>query len=291
MNPCIVIPVHNRCEITLRCLQNLARQDVFSWAHVIVVDDGSTDGTAERISREYPKVSLMYGDGSLWWAGAMEKGMRWAMQQGAPQVFWLNDDCYPRKGSMEALRDYSRIHQCITVGQAVTPAGFKYGGFRKSHMWFVRLDCDPTDVLVCDTFNGNCVCIPRQVVESIGLPDACTLPHALADTDYGLRAGKAGFQSIIIGQALCDNGENETARSWLSDDVPLRDIWRFQATPKGLHYWRDYPIFCVRHWGLWGIVIAVIPYFKLLGILWFRLVGPRTLRQRWVGRQQRQRAV
>ena len=291
MKPHVVIPVYNRQATTARCLKNLDRQGVFSWAQVVVVDDGSTDGTAERVHREYPQVSVQRGDGTLWWAGAIEKGMRWAMGQGASQVFWLNDDCFPRHGALEALRDYAAAHRCITVGQAVTPAGSLYGGYRKTLTWFVRLTCDPNSVLVCDTFNGNCVCVPREIIELIGYPDARVLPHTLADTDYGLRAGRAGVQSILIGRALCDNEENPAARSWLRDDVPLREIWRYLTTPKGLYYGPAYSRFCMRHWGVWGVVVCAIPYLKTLGIVLLRMVLPRAVRQRWFGGRPQQGGV
>lgn len=287
MNPYVVIPVHNRQAITARCLQNLDRQGVFLWARVVVVDDGSTDGTAERVSRDYPQVFVGRGDGALWWAGAMEKGMRWAMDQGASQVFWLNDDCYPRPGTLEALRDYAAAHQCIAVGQAVTPGGVWYGGCRKTARWFVRLTCDPSRVMACDTFSGNCVCIPRKIVESIGYPDARVLPHVLADVDYGLRAGQAGFQAMIVGRALCDNEENLAARSWLRDDEPFRDLWRYMTTPKGLYYVPAYSRFCLRHWGVWGGVLLLVPYVKFMGAMLLRLLLPLTTRRRWFDRRPR----
>lgn len=284
MRPFIVIPAHNRQAITARCLANLQRWEVFAWAQVVVVDDGSTDGTAGRIAREYPAVAVLRGDGSLWWAGAMEKGMRWAMAQGASQVFWLNDDCYPRAGTLELLRDYAATHHCIAVGMAETPAGFNYGGYRKTLMWFTRISCERNSVMPCDTFNGNCVCLPREIIGSVGYPDARVLPHALADTDYGLRALKRGVKSFVLGAALCDNEENPAARSWLCDAVPFTEIWRHLTTPKGLFYGPAYSRFCFRHWGGWGLIVLVVPYVKTAAILLLRLLLPGALLRRLFGR-------
>jgi GT2 family glycosyltransferase len=38
---------------------------------VIVVDDGSSDRTAEEVAENYPKVTILKGDGNLWWTGAI----------------------------------------------------------------------------------------------------------------------------------------------------------------------------------------------------------------------------
>ena len=56
----IVSPVHNRREITLQCLRSLSRIDRDGLnVHTIIVDDGSTDGTAEAIKRDFPQVELI----------------------------------------------------------------------------------------------------------------------------------------------------------------------------------------------------------------------------------------
>ena len=48
-NVYIIIPVHNRKAITLQCLNTLKNNGDLGQYHVVVVDDGSTDGTAEAI--------------------------------------------------------------------------------------------------------------------------------------------------------------------------------------------------------------------------------------------------
>ena len=64
----IVIPVHNRKHFTRDCLLSLRKQ-TFQNFTIIVIDDGSSDGTGEMIQKEFPEVVLLHGDGNLWWTG------------------------------------------------------------------------------------------------------------------------------------------------------------------------------------------------------------------------------
>ena len=58
----IVIPVYNRRDITRNCLLSL-REQTHTDFQVVVIDDGSTDGTSEMIQKEFPEVVLLMGDG------------------------------------------------------------------------------------------------------------------------------------------------------------------------------------------------------------------------------------
>ena len=57
MDISVIVPVYNRRELISRALDSVVRQ-LAQPTEIIVIDDGSTDGTAELINRHYPQVKL-----------------------------------------------------------------------------------------------------------------------------------------------------------------------------------------------------------------------------------------
>src|SRR5574340_100595 len=89
----VVIPVKDRWGFTRACLRSLEGQ-TYTERRVIVVDDGSTDGTSERLRVEFPDVLVIEGDGQLWWAGATARGIASVLSECSPEdfVLTLNND-------------------------------------------------------------------------------------------------------------------------------------------------------------------------------------------------------
>ena len=88
----IIIPVHNRLPYTINCLNSI-KLSVKSEYSIIIVDDGSTDGTSTYIKNNYPDVHVVKGNGDLFWTGSMRVGIESAlkMTKSSDHIMSLNN--------------------------------------------------------------------------------------------------------------------------------------------------------------------------------------------------------
>jgi len=205
MNPSvyILIPVHNRRAITLTCLETLHRNGDLDHYQVVVIDDGSTDGTAEAVQASFPDVTILKGDGNLWWTGAIKKGMIYALQNNATEIIWLNDDSLPTFDTVSKL-----IASCKSHPNSIISAYLIHMETGKHIFSGISLDKKkPKEIQVGDSLkpyllsrdilNGNLVCISTDIIRKIGLPDDRNFPHYHGDTDYTFRAKQSGYDLYI----------------------------------------------------------------------------------------------
>lgn len=208
----IVTPVYNRKEITLAYLENLSDYGDLQRYHVVIVDDGSTDGTADAIRTRYPEVIVLPGNGDLWWTGAMARGMQYAYDQGAEYFFWLNDDCLPIENALSQMESFMRqqantlVSASFYTAEATAPV--RVSGFRGRQGMLANAG----EVVEVDGVSGWCVGIPRAVFSKIGPPNAWKFPHYAGDSMYTLTATRAGFRAYILGDAIAQLVEAGASR-------------------------------------------------------------------------------
>lgn len=206
----VIIPVHNRKEITRRCLSALAKQTLPGF-NTIVIDDGSTDGTSEMIKKDFPEVVLLRGDGNLWWTGGTNLGIKHALGQQANIIVTLNDDVIIKsnylKNSIKAHGERpNALIGSINLSQE-KPCRLLYAGIVSLNSWTAKCvkrgkllapyDQGFKGLLATYSLPGRGTLIPCAVFEKIGFFDEKHFSQYAADQDFSLRARDSGFDLVI----------------------------------------------------------------------------------------------
>ena len=278
---------HNRKLKTLATLESLFQQTLTNEIalSVYLVDDGSTDGTAEGVQQKYPQVKLFNGDGNLFWNGGMRVAFSEAMKDDPDYYLWLNDDTVLAPEALDTLLTTSRDltakgeTKAIVAGSTCDPdtGDFTYGGIVKITFLlpFKFRFLEPTKAAQsCDSMNGNCVLIPRTVVDIVGNLDPAFI-HYLSDWEYGLRARQKGCTVWIAPgyQGTCS--ANPQATKIAAED--LAEGLQKMNQPKGLAFKdatlqpaSEWKVFARRHGGLLWPIYWLLPYRRLI---WFSVLS------------------
>jgi len=269
----VCIASHNRRETTLKCLRRLFDADLPPAVSlsVYLVDDGSTDGTAEAVAAEFPCVSIFRGSGDLFWGGGMRKALSAAMAAGHDFYLWLNDDIELFDDSIaRAVATHDSIvadgKDVIIVGATRDQSGATtYSGMVRAWpnpIGFRHVEPDPSKPVECEASNGNFVLIPRPVAESLRNIDP-RFTHRMGDIDYILRAADKGYSCWLCPGYVATCEKNLIAAGWLSRRHSLKKRWQLATSPLGLPP-RQWLAFGYRHGGLLGLAVALRHYGRVL---------------------------
>ncbi len=257
----VVVPVHNRLEITLRFLESFANV-MYDNMEIIIVDDGSTDGTSEAVSRRFPKVKIIRGDGTLWWAGATNIGIKYALDQGADFILTINDDVIADQSFLSELVLQSQNNPDTILGSRIMKGSnpeivysvggnrcFSGGTFftlnRHNQNWSEAENLTEA-IIPVDIVGGRGTLFPRKVFDLVGFFDAKNFPQHCADYDFVCRAKAAGFKVAVATESILEDHGPENAHPKglaalfnMKSPQHWRTTWLFLQRwgPAGKRYW------------------------------------------------------
>jgi GT2 family glycosyltransferase len=210
----IIIPVHNRKRFTRDCLLSIRKQ-AFQKIITIVIDDGSSDGTSAMIHKEFPEVVLLQGDGNLWWTGATNLGVKYALENATQRdyILTMNEDTIIRPNYLDTLLVCASKHPKSLIGSiALVKSGndlviedggvkiylytAKFNRLARGRGYKTVINEEPSVRLV-DVLSGRGTLIPAEVYQEVGLYDSVHLPQYGADYEFSLRAKKKGYNLFI----------------------------------------------------------------------------------------------
>lgn len=201
----IVTPIFNGVEHTLDYLESLSECSYPNY-EVIIVDDGSTDGSAKLVSERFPQVRILTGDGNLWWSGGTNMGIRDALERGTDFILTMNNDVKVAPDFLDALVACAVENPGGIIGgkiyfmndpDRIWSAGGKVNWL--SGKTLVQIGHNQIDrEEFCrrermDFLTGMNVLVPASVFDRIGFYDAENFPQYHADAEFTLRARKAGI--------------------------------------------------------------------------------------------------
>ncbi len=244
----IIIPVYNRREITLQGLRSLSRIDRTNLTtHIIVVDDGSTDGTSEAINREFPEVEVIKGDGTLHYAAGTNRGISSALTRNPDFIVTANDDSVFHEKFLQRLVNSAAENPRSIVGallllwnepHKVFQVGFEWKTF--SGGWRQPENCSafdfPKTIFEVEGLAGNCILFPVEAIRECGLMDEKRFPHGWGDAQYVARMKKAGWRLSVEPKALvwCEPNTNPKPLHQLSLKEILRILFKDRRHPLNL---------------------------------------------------------
>jgi GT2 family glycosyltransferase len=183
---------------------------------VMLVDNGSSDGSAETLAREFPEAQVVALGENRRFAGGNNEGLRRALAGGADAVMLLNNDTECDPGMIERL--VLALEQDPAAGAA---SPLIYFGAPTDRIWYAGARCTPALGLAAHRgirerdlgqyrvieatgyLTGCCLLATRAAWERVGLLDERYFIYA-EDADWSLRARAAGFRLLFV----------PTARLW-----------------------------------------------------------------------------
>lgn len=193
---CAVIVTYNRKHTLQKCLTHVRNLSVKP-DKTVIVDNASSDGTAEFVRTHFPEFELIVLLDNNGGAGGFDAGMRYAYEQGYEYVWLFDDDAYVHEDCLKILLEYADQGDVLLARQ-VDQTGRGYGIYTWEGTTIRPLTANEREV---DVFTFVGPLIKRSVIERCGFPRVDFFLCA-DDTEYSLRIKHAGLRSTYVPEAF-----------------------------------------------------------------------------------------
>lgn len=242
----ILLPVHNRKVITKRFIKCLLKQTSQEF-QLIIIDDGSKDGTAEMVCELLPNTIVIRGNGKLWWGGSLDKGFKWIKKNKINPEFnilIINDDVEVESNFLNVgqkllnqnprtlilAQDYSRnSRNLIDRGSWVDWHKFAFYGVEENH---------PINIL-----STRGLFFKVKDFLEIGGFRPLLIPHYQSDYEFTHRAYRKGFALKTFSELRLIE---DTSQTGIREEIKgLKGFLRTYFSKKSNHYYPSWVAFII----------------------------------------------
>jgi GT2 family glycosyltransferase len=262
-------------EYLKNCLVSLYKSPPQGTFEIIVVDNGSADGTREMLLAEFPDVKWIENTQNMGYTFPMNQALRTARGNYLVQ---LNPDTLLHPGAFDTLKQFMQDQPDAGI---CTPKVLNRDGSLQKQCkrsaarpwdvitYFTRLSAlyphsplfsrylttylDENQINEVEAVSGSCMFIRREVIEQIGYLDEKLFAYQ-EDADFCFRARQAGWKIFYIPEAKITHFGGEGG----SRVQPYRSIYQWH---------RSYFIYYQKH--------LARDYFFLLNWLFYALMGAK----------------
>lgn len=223
----VIIANWNGKADTIECLKSLEKATAGKGVATLVVDNGSTDGSAEEISKSFPNIITLENKRNLGFTGGNNVGINYALKQNGNYILLLNNDTIVSEDFLaELLKVADSDPQIgIVVPKIYFAPGFEFhkdkylDSARGKVIWYAGGIMDWKNIIgshrgvdsvdqgqysrleETELATGCCMLIKKEVFREVGLLDKNFYLY-YEDADFSLKAKKAGFKIFFVPQAV-----------------------------------------------------------------------------------------
>jgi len=242
----VMLPVHSRRKITLTFVECLMGQSHKNF-RLLLIDDGSKDGTADAVENILSDVIIIRGEGDWWWAGSLQQGYEWLQANKVSNddvVLIMNDDTSFEEDfisiGLEVLGAHPNTLLTATGYNIKTGEAQDSGGYTLGWKGLVFSETYENAEINCSSTRGLMVRVADFL--DVGGFHPRLLPHYLSDLEFTMRAQKQGKKLMIhpdfrIGIDFETTGCRELGGESFSEYI--KKIFSKRATMNPL-YWSNY---------------------------------------------------
>lgn len=283
----VVVNWNGGRELAL-CVESLLSQRLEGQGlEVLVVDNGSTDGSADFVEARFPRVKVVRNGRNLGYARAANIGIR---ASGGEFVLLLNPDTHLLPGALSALVSFAASHpsagaigpKLLSPDGSVQPSCRRFppiGATLLRHTFleslfpkhpllkrYLMLDFDHKRAAEVDWVSGACMLLRREAVKQVGGFDERFFLYS-EDVDLCLRLKRAGWKVYYVpeAEALHLGGHASERRPFFSLYHAHRSMWLFfRAHHRGTGMWWLGPAVLLGLMARFFVVLATSAARRLL---------------------------